>query len=73
MQTGVVNRFNKSKGYGFITPDNGGTDVFVHFSQIQLTGYKESKTSSVTANHACQRTRSERLLYACYLRTDSSG
>jgi CspA family cold shock protein len=41
MQTGIVNRFNKIKGYGFITPDNGGTEVFVHFSQIQLSGYKE--------------------------------
>jgi CspA family cold shock protein len=41
MQTGIVNRFNKIKGYGFITPDNGGTEVFVHFSEIQLSGYKE--------------------------------
>ena len=41
MQTGIVNRFNKIKGYGFITPDNGGTEVFVHFSQIQLSGYRE--------------------------------
>ena len=43
MQTGIVNRFNKIKGYGFITPDNGGTEVFVHFSQVQIAGYKELK------------------------------
>lgn len=43
MQTGTVNRFNKIKGYGFISPDNGGNEVFVHFSQIQLAGYKELK------------------------------
>jgi cold shock protein len=43
MQTGTVKRFNKIKGYGFITPDNGGNEVFVHFSQIQLAGYKELK------------------------------
>lgn len=43
MQTGTVKRFNKIKGYGFIAPDNGGDEVFVHFSQIQLAGYKELK------------------------------
>ena len=41
MQTGTVKRFNKIKGYGFITPDNGGEEVFVHFSQVQMSGYKE--------------------------------
>jgi len=40
MQTGTVKRFNKIKGYGFITPDNGGDEIFVHFSQIQQAGYK---------------------------------
>jgi CspA family cold shock protein len=43
MKTGVVNRFNKIKGYGFITPDDGGIEVFVHFSSIQAAGYKELK------------------------------
>ena len=43
MQTGTVKRFNKIKGYGFITPDKGDNEVFVHFSQIQLAGYKELK------------------------------
>lgn len=42
-QTGIVNRFNKIKGYGFITPDNGGAEVFVHFSQVEMAGYKELK------------------------------
>lgn len=40
MQTGVVKRFNKIKGYGFIVPDAGGNEVFVHFSEIQVEGYK---------------------------------
>lgn len=43
MQTGIVKRFNKIKGYGFIAPDDGGEEVFVHFSQVQTTGYKELK------------------------------
>ena len=43
MQTGTVIRFNKIKGYGFVTPDEGDTEVFVHFSEIQTEGYKELK------------------------------
>ncbi|MDA9271766.1 cold-shock protein [bacterium] len=43
MQTGTVNRFNKIKGYGFITDDEGETEVFVHFSEVEIAGYKELK------------------------------
>jgi CspA family cold shock protein len=43
MQTGKVMRFNKIKGYGFIAPDHGGNEVFVHFSEVQVAGYKELK------------------------------
>ncbi len=41
MATGTVKWFNASKGFGFITPDDGSPDVFAHFSSIDGTGYRE--------------------------------
>ena len=41
--TGVVKWFNDAKGYGFITPEGGGEDLFAHFKEIQGTGFKTLK------------------------------
>ena len=50
MATGTVKWFNDSKGYGFITPENGSKDLFVHHSNIAGDGYK-SLTEGATVSY----------------------
>jgi CspA family cold shock protein len=43
MATGTVKWFNDAKGFGFITPESGGKDLFAHHTEIQMDGYKSLK------------------------------
>jgi len=49
MATGEVKWFNNAKGWGFVVPEQGGEDIFVHFSAIQGTGYKTLSAGQIVS------------------------
>jgi CspA family cold shock protein len=54
MAEGTVKWFNGEKGYGFITPDGGGKDMFVHYSAIQGSGFKSLEEGQRVSVEPCQ-------------------
>lgn len=54
MATGTVKWFNNAKGYGFIRPDNGGDDIFAHYSTIEMEGYKSLKAGQEVSFDTCE-------------------
>lgn len=49
MEKGTVKWFNATKGYGFITPENGGQDIFVHISAVERAGLRELHEGQVVS------------------------
>ena len=54
MATGTVKWFNNAKGYGFIRPDDGGDDIFAHYSTIEMDGYKSLKAGQGVSFDTCE-------------------
>lgn len=54
MSQGTVKWFNAEKGYGFITPDDGGADIFVHHSSIQMKGFRALQENERVSYEATQ-------------------
>ncbi len=54
MDTGTVKWFNENKGFGFITPDDGGDDLFVHHSNIAMSGFRALQTGQKVEYEAAQ-------------------
>ena len=59
MNTGTVKWFNEQKGYGFIQPDNGSKDIFVHISAVERAGLRTLKEGQKIGRASCR----ERELY----------
>ena len=72
MEKGTVKWFNATKGYGFITPENGGQDVFVHISAVERAGLRELRDGQVVsyelvADRKTGKTSAGNLAVAVYL------
>ena len=65
MNTGTVNWFNSTKGYGFITNDETGEEVFVHFSGIATDGYKSLEDGQKVTFDTTQGNRGLQAVNVC--------
>lgn len=68
MNNGTVKWFNEAKGYGFISNDDGGDDVFVHFSAIEVDGFKTLKEGQKVTFETESDTKNPGRLRAAHVR-----
>ena len=61
MEKGTVKWFNATKGYGFITPENGGQDVFVHISAVERAGLRDLRDGQKISYELVQDKRSGKM------------
>ena len=73
MATGKVKWFNNAKGYGFILPEGGGEDLFVHYSTVQMEGYKTLKAGQDVEFEVLQGPKGYHAVNVQPSETDDSG
>ena len=72
MASGTVKWFNPTKGFGFITPSEGGSDVFVHISAVEASGLK-TLAEGQRVNYELQEDPNKGKMFAANLSVDSEG
>ena len=70
MPSGTVKWFNNAKGFGFILPENGGEDLFAHYSSIEMEGYKTLKAGQAVEFDVV---KGDKGMHATHIRVASSG
>lgn len=70
MPSGTVKWFNNAKGFGFILPENGGEDLFAHYSSIEMEGYKTLKAGQAVEFDVV---KGDKGMHATHIRVANSG